>query len=223
MTIILALETATEACSAALLIHDEIKQQYVVSPQQHANLILPMCKQLLDEAGISFKQIDAIAFGRGPGSFTGVRIAAGVTQGLAFAHELPVLPVSSLQALAQTAYVTYDAKNVLACIDARMGEMYWSAYQCSSELMSPIIKEEVIAPHKIAMAIYGKWFGVGSAWKSYQAQLQTAFSHNLNDFNSQLYPTAQSVLQIALQDWQLGKFILPEQVLPVYLRDKVVM
>ncbi|HED40783.1 MAG TPA: tRNA (adenosine(37)-N6)-threonylcarbamoyltransferase complex dimerization subunit type 1 TsaB, partial [Chromatiales bacterium] len=130
---LLAIDTATEACSAALSINGEISERYEIAPRQHATLILPMIDSLLSEAGITLAQMDAIAFGRGPGAFTGVRIGVGVVQGLAFSIERPVVPVSSLAAMAYGAMAKFNATNVLAGIDARMGEVYWGAYQRSSD------------------------------------------------------------------------------------------
>jgi tRNA threonylcarbamoyladenosine biosynthesis protein TsaB len=120
---LLAIDTATEACSAAIYIDGETVQRYRIAPREHSHIILPMIDELLAETGCYLSAMSAIAFGRGPGSFMGVRIAAGVTQGIAFAHDLPVVPVSTLAAIAQTAHVQTQAEKVLAAIDARMNEV----------------------------------------------------------------------------------------------------
>ncbi|MCW8941987.1 MAG: tRNA (adenosine(37)-N6)-threonylcarbamoyltransferase complex dimerization subunit type 1 TsaB, partial [Gammaproteobacteria bacterium] len=135
---ILAIDTATEACSAALYIESEapdagITSEYQLAPREHSRLILKMIDRLLSQAGIAVAELDAIAFGRGPGSFMGLRIAAGVVQGIAFAHDIPVIPVSTLKTIAQRAYELTGSKNVLAAIDARMDEVYWAKYSLTGK------------------------------------------------------------------------------------------
>ena len=139
---ILALDTSTEACSAALLIDSQISQRYEVAPREHGALILPMIERLLVDAGVVLSQLDALAFGRGPGAFVGVRIATGVAQGIAFAADLPVVPVSSLAALAQSV----EHANVYSAIDARMDEVYWAAYRKNNEGVVELLGEETVWP-----------------------------------------------------------------------------
>ena len=129
---LLALDTATEACSAALYIDGEIKQEYQLAPREHTRLILAMVESLLVEAGITIKQLDALAFGRGPGSFTGVRIATGAVQGMAYGADLPVVPVSTLASIAQSVHDEHQAESVLTAIDARMQAVYWARVSCPS-------------------------------------------------------------------------------------------
>ena len=131
---LLAIETATELCSAALLVNDEIFSISEVAPRRHNEIILYMCEQVLAQGQISLSQLDAIAFGRGPGAFTGVRLAASVTQGIALGQNIPVIPVSSLASLAQVAFESVQAACVLACIDARMQEIYFGQYNFNSSL-----------------------------------------------------------------------------------------
>ena len=126
---LLAIDTATEGCSAALVNDQQLLTRMEVQPRKHAELILPMLDELLSEAGLAISQLDALAFGRGPGAFTGVRIATGVIQGIAFGADLPVVPVSTLRALAQRAFQEYQHANVLTAFDARMDEVYWASYQ----------------------------------------------------------------------------------------------
>ena len=130
---ILAIDTSTEACSAALLIDGDLQGVYKLAPREHSLLILKMIDGLLSDAGITVSELDAIAFGRGPGSFMGLRIAAGVVQGIAYAHELPVIPVSTLKAIAQRASEETRHQHVLAAIDARMDEVYWAAYSLQGQ------------------------------------------------------------------------------------------
>ena len=141
---ILAVETATEACSAALSVEGEIIERYTVSPREHSLLILPMLESLLAEAGLVLNQLDALAFGRGPGSFTGVRIAAGVIQGVAFGADLPVAPVSTLAAMAQDIFAKSRETAVFTALDARMGEVYWGVYQKSEDGYATLWGEEAV-------------------------------------------------------------------------------
>lgn len=150
MTTLLALDTATEACSVALLHDGKVLSHYEVIPRLHAQKLLPMIQTMLAEAGIALSAVDAIAFGRGPGAFTGVRIAIGVVQGLAFALERPVLPVSNLALLAQRALREHGAEQVAAAIDARMDEVYWGCYQQQAGEMRLLGSEAVLAPNRSA-------------------------------------------------------------------------
>ena len=134
---ILAVDTATEACSAALVVDDEIVERYEVIGRGHAERLLPMVQEVLAEAGVALAAVDAMAFGRGPGSFTGLRIGAGVTQGLAFGANLPVVPVSDLAALAARAAGQQGERYVLACLDARMSQVYWAAFDCA-DVTAPV-------------------------------------------------------------------------------------
>ena len=150
MTTLLALDTATEACSVALLHDGKVISHYEVIPRLHAQRLLPMIKDLLAEAAVPLSALDAIAFGRGPGAFTGVRIAVGVVQGLAFALDRPVLPISNLAVLAQRALREQGAKQVAAAIDARMDEVYWGCYRAENGEMRLQGIEAVLAPEPAA-------------------------------------------------------------------------
>ena len=215
---LLALETATEACSAALLMGDEVLERFQVSPRGHSQLILPMVDELLAEAGITIQQVDGIAFGRGPGAFTGLRIAVGVTQGIAFAADLPVIPVSTLAALAQGC----EANRVLAAIDARMDEVYWGVYQRNSGGWMTIEGvEEVLPPGEVPLPEGIDWFGAGSGWQSYGAVLETRCHQQLSGFDGQRLPRAGEVAQLGAVSFQAGDIVGAEQAMPVYLRDQV--
>ncbi len=220
---LLAIETATEACSAALLIGGELRMRYEFAPRRHTELILPMCDSLLREAGIQASQLDAIAFGRGPGSFTGVRIAAGVAQGIAFAWDLPVVPVSTLAILAQEAILQISAPLILSAIDARMQEVYWGIYRRGTNgLVTSVIDESVIQPQAVFPPVEGRYYGVGSGWKTYREALSQNNSVNLTGYDGDLLPKARFVIPLAEFAYTMGHVVAAEDALPVYLRNEVV-
>ncbi|MEN8260373.1 MAG: tRNA (adenosine(37)-N6)-threonylcarbamoyltransferase complex dimerization subunit type 1 TsaB [Pseudomonadota bacterium] len=162
--IVLAVETATEACSAALYADGRILERYQVAPREHSMLILPMVQSLLDESGAALNNIDALAFGCGPGSFTGLRIAAGVVQGIAFAADLPVVPVSTLAAMAQDVFEAFEEKYAFAAIDARMGEVYWGVYQRNSRGFAELLGVEAVLYAVDVDFPDVRGAGVGSGW-----------------------------------------------------------
>jgi tRNA threonylcarbamoyladenosine biosynthesis protein TsaB len=222
MARILAIETATEACSAALLIDGEVQERFAVAPRQHASLVLPYAESLLGEAGLTLRQLDAVAFGRGPGSFTGLRIAAGMVQGMAFAAELPVVPVSTLAALAQGVVRERGAAHVLAALDARMKEVYWGAYSLGSSGGVELAGEErVCAPDRVTRPAQNNWVGAGSGWESYRSELMAVCELGGDHVYADCKPHAADVAHLALILFERGAAVAPEQAVPVYLRDKV--
>lgn len=218
MTTLLALDTATEACSVALLHDGKVLSHYEVIPRLHAQRLLPMIKTLMAEAGIGMSALDAIAFGRGPGAFTGVRIAIGVVQGLAFALERPVLPVSNLAALAQRAWREQGARQVASAIDARMDEVYWGCYRETAGEMRLIGAEAVMPPEQatLPMDALGEWFGSGTGW-GYAERIPVSVSGQ----DASLLPHAQDLLTLAGFAWSRGEAVTADDAQPVYLRDKV--
>lgn len=220
---LLAFDTATEACSAALLVGESIVERFEVAPRAHARLLLPMLDSLLDEADLRLTDLDAIAFGRGPGSFTGLRIAASVAQGLACGADLPVLPVSSLTALARAAFHNSLAVQVLAAIDARMEEIYWAAYGRNAQNEPvPLVEEQVASATNLAVPETAEdWYGIGSGWASYEAVLRAQFGDRLVGVDPTALPHAAQIAQLAARDFAAGKAVAAEQALPVYLRNQV--
>ncbi|MGE8414100.1 MAG: tRNA (adenosine(37)-N6)-threonylcarbamoyltransferase complex dimerization subunit type 1 TsaB [Pseudomonas sp.] len=218
MSTLLALDTATEACSVALLHDGRITSHYEVIPRLHAQKLLPMIKELLANAGTTLQAVDAIAFGRGPGAFTGVRIAIGVVQGLAFALERPVVPVSNLAVLAQRALREHGATQVAAAIDARMDEVYWGCYQEVAGEMRLVGNEAVLPPEGAALpdGSSGDWFGAGTGW-GYAERIAVA----LKGQDAGMLPHAEDLLTLARFAWERGEAILADDAQPVYLRDKV--
>lgn len=191
-----------------------------MAPQQHAGLILTMVEQLLTESGHQLAELDALAFGRGPGSFTGVRIASGVIQGLAFGAKLPVIPISTLAALAQSACRTNTA--ILAAIDARMGEVYWGLFHKDTENSVLAANEEQVSrPEQVAILEGHHWHGLGSAWHCYQSVLEDNLSGRIASIRADSLPRARHVLELAIKEFKLGNTVSAEQALPVYLRNKV--
>lgn len=221
---ILAVDTATEACSAALYLDGEIHQQFRVAPREHSHIILPMIDQLLSDSGIRVSDLDVLAFGRGPGSFMGVRIAAGVAQGIAFAWDLPVVPISTLAAIAQTVHAETGATKVLSAIDARMSEVYWAAFRLSdnNSCMCIVGEEHVSAPDQVSSPDGEGWTGAGSGWNTYGDLLRAAIGPNrLAGQVPDCFPTAESIARLAVVEYGAGRHVTAAQALPVYLRDNV--
>ena len=214
---LLALDTATEACAVALWLDGQVLERNELGGK-HAERLLPMVNALLAEAGISLKQLDAIAFGRGPGSFTGLRIGAGVTQGLAFGANLPVIPISSLAALAQGV----DAPQVLAAFDARMQQVYWGAYQRGPDgLMEPVMPETVVDPVNAPLPPGTGWVVAGSGWDAYKDILETRVNASGGSGLPGKIPQARNVAALAISRLQAGDVVSPELAVPVYIRDDV--
>jgi tRNA threonylcarbamoyladenosine biosynthesis protein TsaB len=222
MSNIVAIETATEACSAALGVDGRIIERFEIAPRRHAELILPMIESLLAEAGISRAQIDAIAVGRGPGAFTGVRLAIAVAQGLALALDVPIVPVSSLAALAQD---TPDAgAAILAVIDARMGEVYAGAFRRGADGLVEAVNEESVGQANALTLPQGqRWCVVGSGWDAYRDALAACLPAPPVFADGARFPQASAVARLAAPQFAAGLGVPPEQALPVYLRDKVAL
>lgn len=216
---LLALDTATEACSAAVWVDGAVVEHYELAPRRHAILILPMIETVLAEAGLGVAQLDAIAFGRGPGAFTGVRVAVGVAQGIAFAADLPVVPISTLAALALDAANAMGVSHIAAALDARMGEVYWGAYVVSGENAEIIGEERICAPVAVTVPA-GEWFGAGSGWTAHAAMLSQRLA--VSGWQGDRCPRASAIARLAAGLCQRGQGVRAEQALPVYLRNEVV-
>lgn len=223
MAVILALDTSTEACSCALDLQGRITERHVLEPRQHARLLLPMIKELLAASAVDFSMLDAVACGCGPGSFTGLRIAAGVTQGIAFAAGVPVVPVSTLAALALDIHLRSGADVVLACLDARIDEVYWGVFAIDAGMPRLIGAEHLSRPEDILLdsgpvplpAVAG---GNGLDYlERFPPRLRAA----LQDCHPALLPRASLIAAIAADDFARGLTIEPEALTPVYLRDQV--
>ena len=222
---ILALDTATENCSAALLVEERLIGREQLLDRGHAERILPMIDELLAEAGVSLRDLTAIAFGRGPGAFTGVRLAASIAQGLAFGAGLPVVPISDLRAVAQRALDVEAAANfLLVCHDARMQEVYWGCFERSASSLAVAAGDErVSAP--AAVVLPGSWAGrlvqgAGSGFAAYPP-LRGALAGALDRVHDGLLPRAHEVARLAAPEVAAGRVLPAEAAVPVYLRETV--
>ena len=219
---LLALETTTEACSVALVHGDQLLFRSELAPRRHTELALPMADALLTEAGLSRQALDAIAVGRGPGAFTGVRIGVALAQGMALALDIPVVAVSSLAALALEA--DRDDAAILAVIDARMGEIYAGCYRHDAQAgLVELMPECVLEPGQLHLPDAPAWRVVGSGWATYASILGARVSAELRGADGACYPQAARVAELAVPEYLAGRAVAPEFALPVYLRDKVAL
>ncbi len=232
MKTIIALDTSTEACSVALQCNGDRKFRYRVEPRMHAKILLPMLNELLDEAGISAQQIDGVVFGRGPGAFTGVRIGTAAAQAIALGGDLPVAPVSTLASIAHRCYREHGKQKIAVAIDARMGEVYWGAYEVSASANVKLMGEErVCVPSEVGCPASdsagsdspdSNWVAAGTGWDTYESVLaQTTGIDVSNRFDP--FPHALDMLLIGGEQLDRGEGVAPENALPVYLRDNVAL
>lgn len=216
---ILAIDTATEACSVALQNNTDVITRFEICPQQHSQRLLPMVDEVLSEAGLSLSQLDLLAFGRGPGSFTGVRIATGMIQGLAFGSDLPVAQISTLCAMAQQASTQTGAQHIAAAIDARMDEVYFATFHVRDGLLIEQIPEQVCTPAHAAQHCPDSSFkAVGTGWNAYPELVMKLSADNMVNI---LYPAAEHMLRPAQAAYREGRVVGAEEISPVYLRDTV--
>lgn len=219
---LLAIETASDACSVAIMHDSQILFDHRVATQQHAAILLPMIDALMDRAGMSAAQLDALIYGRGPGSFTGVRIGVAAAQGIALGADLGVAGVSSLQAIAQGCFRRYSDTSVAISIDARMDEIYFCQYQLSkNELMLPVSDEVVIAPDAISHDLFPRFAGSGA--DRYQHILESRYSISDEQIRYGCLPDAQDLLNIGASLVSAGELQAAEEAMPVYLRNKVAL
>lgn len=215
MTCLLVVDASSTLCSVALCYQG---QQWHISeeqPRRQAQRLLPMVDELLKKAQVSKQDLQGIAYGCGPGSFTGIRIAASVTQGIALALDLPALGLSSLQAVAQEVFAQSDAQQVMAIMNAHMGEVFWGAFERDGDLCKAISKEQVGSPEKCLAEIAefnGEVAGDGLALPD--------FTHLPQQW-AQVQPQAQHILSLAKDAWHKQLFTDAEEQQPVYLRESV--
>ncbi|WED22556.1 tRNA (adenosine(37)-N6)-threonylcarbamoyltransferase complex dimerization subunit type 1 TsaB [Vibrio sp. JC009] len=220
---ILALDTSTENCSVALLIDDKITCRSAIAPRDHTKLVLPMVDELLKEAGIKLNDLDALAFGRGPGSFTGVRIGIGIAQGLAFGADLPMIGISTLGAMAQATWRRHGAQRVACAIDARMSEVYWARLERQENGDWVEVDQECVIPPQVlaeqTQASEELWTQAGTGWDAYADEL--AGLKIKSESSEVRFPDAEDIVVLAKRKLEKGETVPAEESSPVYLRDKV--
>ena len=224
---ILSIETSSEACSVSLNIDGELSTKFELAPQRHSSLILNMCDNLLSEAQISPNDLDAVAFGQGPGSFTGLRIAAGVTQGIAFGADIPVIKVSTLAALAQQIVINSGENTIVTAIDARMHEIYWCRFNTDTTgIVSAIDDEHLTSPETLRDTLVKQaenaFYSIGSGWDEYRDELLNSINSSspLKIYEKRLV-SAEEIGILAANKFKLGQFSTTIEAIPVYLRNNV--
>jgi tRNA threonylcarbamoyladenosine biosynthesis protein TsaB len=228
MSTLLALDASSSACSAALLrrcegANDQLLCRFELTPREHTRRLLPMIDEVLAEAGIPPSALDAVAYGRGPGSFTGLRIAAGVAQGLAYGLDRPLLGVSTLEALALGAYRRHRVRHSVTALDARMGEIYVAAWRCRDGMTEALSEEAVMPPERLALPRgHGEadWVGVGSGWALWEA-MPAEVQAGVSRYLSEPEPAAEEMVLLAARALDAGEGRPAHEVQPVYLRDRV--
>jgi tRNA threonylcarbamoyladenosine biosynthesis protein TsaB len=225
---LLALDTSTEFLSLALQLGDKTFTHFEKAGNASSELILPQIQTLLDSAKITLSDLDGIAFGAGPGAFTGVRVACGVAQGLGFGENIPVVGVNTLLAAAQAS----GADKVIVCLDARMGEIYHAMFERSENGWQETCETKVCKPEASLILAsgaspkitYGKdWFGAGSGWAVYGVVLREIYTENLADVNAEITPTAQAILQLAKPTFAAGLAKPASEAAPIYIRNRVAL
>jgi tRNA threonylcarbamoyladenosine biosynthesis protein TsaB len=216
---ILAIDTSSEYCSAALWCEGDIDARETRAGQRHSELVLGMVHELLARRGLRVQALDGIAFGAGPGSFTGLRIACGVTQGLAFAAGIPVLGVGTLLAMAEAA----QAERIVCCLDARMHEVYHAAYERSEGNWNTVHAPGLYAPAAIPDLPAGEWFGGGSGFTAYREMLMQRYLGKLAVIDAELHPRARDIARLAVPQFEQGMGIDATLAAPLYIRDKVAL
>ena len=227
---ILAFELSTEACSVALWVDGDVRERHEIAPRRHAELALPWAEALLAEAGVAKSQLDAIAVGRGPGAFTGVRLGVAIAQGIALALDRPAVPVSTLAALAMRAVAlgAGEGDGVLAAIDARMNEVYVAAYRLMREHDAlrpmPTGIEQVLAPDAVPLPDDGgAWFGAGTGFGALGGALASRLPPDWRAADAEALPHAADVVRLAHAALLRGEAVAPEMLEPAYLRNQVAL
>ncbi len=216
---ILALDTSTEYCSVALWIDGALESRAAHAGQTHSDILLGMVDELLQSSAVSLRELDGIAYGEGPGSFTGLRIACGVVQGLAFGAALPVVGVGTLLAMAAGT----RAQRVVCCMDARMNEIYHAAYRKEGEAWRAVYEPSVCAPDAAPLLEGDGWFGCGSGFAAYRAALEARYARQLSVVKADIYPHAGDIARLSVSHFESGDTGLAESAAPLYVRDKVAL
>jgi tRNA threonylcarbamoyladenosine biosynthesis protein TsaB len=216
-----AFDTSTEACTVALGDGSRWAERTEQAGSRHSELLLPMIQALLDEAGIALPQLDGIAFGAGPGSFTGLRIGCGVAQGLALGADLPIVGVTSLEAMAEAAHTTHGWTHVVTALDARMQEVYFAAFEREDEAWRTRIEPCVLAPPAVPVPD-GRWNGAGNGFAIYPA-LRERLASGLSACDEGALPSAIAIGNLALPRFAAGKGVAASDAAPLYVRHRVAL
>lgn len=216
---LLVLDTSTEWCSAALWLDGRIQARRVLAGQRHSSLLLPMVDELLRESDLGLRQLDGIGYGAGPGSFTGLRIACAVTQGLAFGADLPVVGISTLESIAEQT----GAEQVLTVLDARMAEVYWAAYRRDGNGWRAVSEPQLALPESVTVPAGGEWVGAGNGFAALGAVLRPRLAAQLARIDDTLMPDAAAMAPLAVQAFERGEGMDAALAAPIYLRDKVAL
>ena len=216
---LLVLDTSTEWCSAALWLDGRIQARRVLAGQRHSSLLLPMVDELLRESDLGLRQLDGIGYGAGPGSFTGLRIACAVTQGLAFGADLPVVGISTLESIAEQT----GAGQVLTVLDARMAEVYWAAYRRDGNGWRGVSAPQLALPESVTVPAGGEWVGAGNGFAALAAVLRPRLAAQLARIDDALMPDAAAMAPLAVQAFERGEGVDAALAAPIYLRDKVAL
>jgi tRNA threonylcarbamoyladenosine biosynthesis protein TsaB len=220
---LLAIDTSTDYCSVASSREGEVFSRHLPAGQHQAEIVLGLLDSVLEQARLEIGQIEGIAFGSGPGSFTGLRIAAGVTQGLALARGIGVVPVGSLLALAEAAAESYAAERVISCLDAHMDEVYYAAYQRAGTAWKEICAPGVYRPDEVPVAPGRDWVGCGSGFDAYRERLSGRLAESVSVIRPEATPTARAVLRLAIPRFAADDADDAAAAVPVYLRDRVAL
>jgi len=216
---LLAFDTSTEFLSIAIARDEEVFCLDTLAGQSHSQRILPEIQHLMRRAQLQLSDLNGLVFGAGPGSFTGVRIAAGVAQGLALGAGLPVLGVCTLMALAQGS----RASKVLACLDARMGEVYFAAYVKQGDAWHTVHAPGLYKPDAVPQVDGHGWAAAGSGWQTYGDILSARYSAQISEMQPQLMPQANAMLQLASADFASGRTMTAADAMPIYIRNRVAL
>jgi tRNA threonylcarbamoyladenosine biosynthesis protein TsaB len=216
---LLALDTSTEYCSVALWLDGQVDSRDARAGQRHSEMLLPMVDELLERAALPLRKLDGIAYGEGPGSFTGLRIACGVVQGLAFGAGLPVLGIGTLLAMAEGT----GAEKVVCCVDARMNEVYHAAYSRLDGSWRTVHEPTVCAPEAIPELPGDGWVACGNGFAAYRDTLTARYAGKLMSIDTERYPRARDIAALAVPHFESGRAMSAEHAVPVYIRDKVAL
>lgn len=216
---VLAIETSTERLSLALATVDRVLVSDAFAAQRHADAILDEINRLCGEANVALRALDAVVYGEGPGAFTGLRIACGIAQGLAFGCGIPVLGIGTLAAVAEES----GAQRVIACLDARMGEVYYGAFEKSAAGWRAVHAPGLFHPAQIPLPEGGGWTGCGSGFEAHAVVLRERFGEAMKETRAGIYPTASAMLRLAMPRLLAGEGAEPATAVPLYIRDKVAL